>query len=62
MRHKINNNIIEYNGQSMCVTEWGRTANISFGTFKGRLKRGWPMERILNTPADEYHNRKKLAS
>ena len=52
--------VISYNGLTMCMAEWVEKYNLNYGTFKGRLNRGWSMDEIINTPVLQIH--KKLAS
>ena len=42
--------IIEYNGIKMNLTEWANKLNINPKTLHARHKRGWTIERMLETP------------
>lgn len=42
---------LEHNGRTMCVKDWANLLGISPTTLRIRLRRGWPLERALTTPA-----------
>jgi len=48
MRNTSRNNIIEFNGKSMCLTDWAKELNVSYSVLKMRLFRGWDLERALS--------------
>jgi len=58
--YKKSNRIIEHEGVKMCISEWCEKYSITYGAFKGRLKRGWSMQEIISTPVLSFN--KKLAS
>lgn len=45
--NRTNNHIIEYNGLSLTLAQWREKIGISKSTMWGRLKAGWPVERLL---------------
>jgi len=47
MRHRDNNNIIEFNNEKMCVSEWAERLNMPTSTLFKRLSRGWSIERAI---------------
>lgn len=49
MQNTRRNHLFEYNGETLCLTEWARRAGISEKTFRSRLRYGWNIERILTT-------------
>jgi hypothetical protein len=50
------NRILEHAGESHCMSEWAERTGISYGTIKGRLKRGWAVEDALTIPAKTRRN------
>lgn len=40
--------IIEYNGKTQSITEWGRELGISDAVIRGRIKLGMTMDRVLS--------------
>lgn len=39
-----------FNGESLCVSEWARRMGCKVATIYQRLRRNWPIERILAAP------------
>lgn len=62
MKTQINNtrvnHRITYNGENHTIAEWAEKSCVSYGTFKGRIRRGWSVEKALNEPICEKHSRK----
>jgi len=51
-RNKRNNNVIEFNGESLCMSEWCEKLGLNKSTLNNRLTvRGWSIEKSLTTPA-----------
>lgn len=48
--NKRSNHIIEFNGLSMTMSQWGEKTGIGFYGIKNRLKLGWTIERTLTEP------------
>lgn len=48
--------MIEYRGEPMTLVEASGLYGIAAKTIKGRLKRGWPVERAVETPARKLSN------
>lgn len=46
-RNTRRNHNVTYNGETHCVSEWARRAGISHETLRGRLAKGWSMDRAL---------------
>ena len=44
------NRMITYNGETKCVSEWGKVLGMSPDTIYERLKHGWSIEKTLTTP------------
>lgn len=50
-RNKRSNRILEFNGESKCMSEWAEILGISQDAIKDRLnKLGWSVEKALSTP------------
>lgn len=47
LRSKRDNHIIEFNGESKCISEWVEKLNMSRRTIDSRIKNGWPIEKVL---------------
>jgi len=45
------NYFLTYKGQSLNITQWAKKLNMKSSTINTRIKRGWSIERTLNTPA-----------
>ena len=48
--NKSSNIILEYNGESKTLIEWSISTGIRWSVLDKRLKLGWPVSEILNTP------------
>lgn len=55
--NRRSSHLITYQNETHTLAEWADLYNINRGTFQSRLKLGWSIEKILNTPADNYKNR-----
>lgn len=55
--NKRTNVWLEFRGQRKIVAEWARVTGFSESLIKTRLKRGWPVERILTHDPKIYHHR-----
>lgn len=44
------NVFLEYDGKRQTMAQWSEETGIKYGTIRGRLKRGWSVERTLTTP------------
>lgn len=60
-RYRINSRVLEYNGLSMCASAWAEYLKIRYGTLCERLRHGWSIDRIANTPVQSYLSNKKVA-
>ena len=49
-RNRCDNRRLEYDGETRSVAEWSELLGIGEGVIRGRLKLGWPFERIATTP------------
>ena len=51
-RNKRNNNVIEFNGESLCLSAWCEKLGLKESTLRNRLTvRNWSIEKSLTTPA-----------
>jgi hypothetical protein len=48
--NKTNNRLIEFQGETKCLTEWAEFMGIKSDTLFGRLNKGWSIEKALTTP------------
>lgn len=48
-RNKRNNRYIEYNGEIKTIAEWAKIAGIERSVLRGRIDRGWTIEKALTT-------------
>jgi len=44
------NVFITYGEETKTLAQWGRARGLTYNTVAHRLKRGWSVERLLNTP------------
>jgi len=51
---------ITYNGITKTVREWSDATGIGVHNLHDRLKRGWQVDKILNTPVKRYCKKEKL--
>lgn len=58
-RNLRSNKILEYNGESHCMSEWSEIFNINYKVLSGRINRGWSVERALTEPINQKFNNKK---
>jgi len=49
-RNKTDNRLIEFNGETKCVTEWAEILGMKPVTLFGRLNKGWDIEKAFQTP------------
>ncbi len=45
------NHVLEFGGRQQTITQWARERGLSKITMRGRLARGWSVERALTVPA-----------
>lgn len=48
-RNRTNNTFFTYNNEEKCASEWCEILNMPTSTFRNRAKRGWSIERIIDT-------------
>ena len=54
--NKRSNVMLELNGKRQCVAHWARELGIPKPRIHNRIKRGWPVEKILSTAM--FHEQK----
>lgn len=59
-RNLKSNHMIEYAGETHCISEWAEIRGMNIGTLHNRIVRGWSVERALNEPVMLGKNRYKL--
>lgn len=58
MRNTRVNRLLEYRGETRCMSEWAEVFSLGQHTLKARLKYGWSLERALNMPVDtRFHHK-----
>lgn len=46
--------MIEYDGQTKCISEWCEIFGINVPAFRARLKMGWSIEKSLKQPLNGH--------
>ena len=62
-RNARSNHLITYKGETRCIADWADITGLSSTCICNRIKYGWNVERILETPLREhkiYKNSRKL--
>lgn len=54
-RNKSNNRLVEFRSEQLCVGEWSERTGLSSAVILYRLKKGWPVERVLTAPINAKH-------
>ncbi len=49
--NRRDNVFLEFHGKKMTIAEWAKKIGIPYPTLRGRLGRGWPVEKALTTPS-----------
>jgi hypothetical protein len=58
-RNKRNNIILTHNGKSQTIKDWANEYGLLFGTLYFRILRGWPMEKALTPPQEQFRHKRK---
>jgi hypothetical protein len=48
-RNKRNNVNLTYNEKTQCIAAWTQELGLSRNTIRNRIKRGWPIEKVLSS-------------
>lgn len=62
-RNTSRNQLLTYNGKTMCITDWAIELGLSPNAIRGRLATGWTIDEALTTPRQEtcpYRTRKVI--
>lgn len=51
-RNKRSNHLLTYKNKTLCISEWADIYNINRSTLSYRIKKGWSIEKALNTPTN----------
>jgi len=46
--NRTNNHLITFNGETKTLMQWSRDSGIARKTIIGRIKRGWPLDRVFS--------------
>lgn len=57
--NKRSNVWIEYDGRRRTLTQWSEVCGICYRTLMGRIRMGWSIEKILETPTRNLKRRKE---
>jgi hypothetical protein len=49
-RNKRANRVFTYQGKTQCLSQWAEDYGVKYWTYHARLRRGWSIEEILETP------------
>ncbi|WP_185750087.1 hypothetical protein [Stenotrophomonas sp. 278] len=50
-RNRSNNRLLTLNGETLPLAAWVERTGFSLATLQGRVRMGWPDERVLTEPA-----------
>lgn len=53
-RNRVDNHVLEFNGQSHCVAAWAEILGVPRESLKNRLSRGWSVEDTLTIPIPSH--------
>ena len=54
-KNRRNIHLIEYHGEIKSISDWARCFDVKQNTITDRLRRGWNVERALNTPTKSFN-------
>jgi hypothetical protein len=60
-RNTRTNRLLTYNGETLPVSEWAERIGVGVQTVFGRLRRNWPLHRILSQDVDPVRSRASRA-
>lgn len=55
-RNTRRNNFVSISGETKCISEWSEISGINRYTIYRRLKRGWPLDKILDQDVRLHKN------
>jgi len=53
-RNTRSNNLVEFNGETKCLTEWAEQVGVKVATLWNRLNSGWDIDKALTTPTRKF--------
>jgi hypothetical protein len=56
-RNTRSNRRIEFRGESLLLCEWAERLGMKYVTVCARLRKGWPIEKVLTAPVRPWHHR-----
>lgn len=59
-RNSSRNRVIEFDGQSKCLTEWAEATGINVRTIMTRLNKGWAVEKALTMTVRPHKPRRQF--
>lgn len=60
-RNTSQTRLITFAGETMCATDWGHRIGVPGVVIRGRLRLGWPLERVFSQPVIPRRGRKRAA-
>lgn len=58
-RNRRNNNLLQFNGETLTIAEWSEITGLGWETIKSRIKRGWSVGDALTLPVDLNFERRR---
>lgn len=59
-RNTRTNRILEFDGKSMCIADWGDALGLKHNLIAKRLSHGWSVERALSKETFTFHRSRKI--
>jgi len=59
-RNRRNNRIVAFHGEKISLVEAAERAGIPYKTVKGRIQKGWSVDRALSCPVDEVRRTRSM--
>lgn len=61
-RNRRSNVLAEYQGETLCLTDWATRIGIEYETLRQRIQRyGWSVEKAFNTPVNTHYSKRVKA-
>jgi hypothetical protein len=57
-RNRRNNHLLTINGETHCIDDWSTLAGLPPHTLHNRLRKGWPLERLLEPVKNQWKNKR----
>lgn len=52
--NRSDNVVLEFQGRRMTISQWAAELGVKWSTIKNRVKRGWPIKRVLTERVGKY--------